>query len=181
MAPSRTPLRPNEPPMPEPVAFLLTWTTYGTWLPGDERGWIKWGQGVKLPDPVLRDDAAARMVEPTCTLDAEQRRLVDATVADHCRIRGWQLHAVSCRSNHVHVVVSAECNPVDIRDQFKAWCTRKLKERQQRGKQAGEGPEQIRQKWWTERGSQRYIADEDGLEAAILYVLEAQDRKDRDP
>ena len=23
---------------PEPLAYLLTWTTYGTWLPGDERG-----------------------------------------------------------------------------------------------------------------------------------------------
>ena len=55
--------------MPEPVGFLLTWTTYGTWLPGDERGWIKRGQGVKLPDPVLRDDAAARMTEPACMLD----------------------------------------------------------------------------------------------------------------
>ena len=161
--------------MPEPVGFLLTWTTYGTWLPGDERGWIKRGQGVKLPDPVLRDAAAARMTEPACTLDAEQRRLVDETVADHCRIRGWHLHAMSCRSNHVHVVLSADVNPVDMRDQFKAWCTRKLKERQRR-----DGEQRIRQKWWTERGGQRYIADEDGLEATILYVVEAQDRKGRD-
>jgi hypothetical protein len=22
----------------EPLAYFLTWTTYGTWLPGDERG-----------------------------------------------------------------------------------------------------------------------------------------------
>ncbi len=28
--------RPHEPPMPEPLAFFLTWPTYGTWLPGDE-------------------------------------------------------------------------------------------------------------------------------------------------
>ncbi|MCA9023576.1 MAG: hypothetical protein KDA86_00045 [Planctomycetaceae bacterium] len=25
--------------MSEPLAFFLTWMTYGTWLPGDERGW----------------------------------------------------------------------------------------------------------------------------------------------
>ncbi len=30
--------RENEPPMPEPLAYFLTWPTYGTWLPGDERG-----------------------------------------------------------------------------------------------------------------------------------------------
>ena len=22
----------------EPIAYFITWTTYGTWLPGDERG-----------------------------------------------------------------------------------------------------------------------------------------------
>jgi hypothetical protein len=22
-----------------PMAFFLTWTTYGSWLPGDDRGW----------------------------------------------------------------------------------------------------------------------------------------------
>jgi hypothetical protein len=27
-------------PMNEPLAYYLTWTTYGTWLPGDERGWV---------------------------------------------------------------------------------------------------------------------------------------------
>ena len=25
----------------EPLAYFLTWTTYGTWLPGDERGWSR--------------------------------------------------------------------------------------------------------------------------------------------
>ena len=27
--------------MDDPLAFFLTWTTYGTWLPGDERGWSR--------------------------------------------------------------------------------------------------------------------------------------------
>jgi hypothetical protein len=30
------------------------------------------------------------------------------------------LHAVSCRSNHVHVVVTADRHPDDVRDQLKA-------------------------------------------------------------
>ena len=28
----------------EPLAYFLTWTTYGTWLPGDERGWNRKGE-----------------------------------------------------------------------------------------------------------------------------------------
>lgn len=34
------------------LAYHITWTTCGTWLPGDARGWVKWGEaGVKAPDP----------------------------------------------------------------------------------------------------------------------------------
>lgn len=29
--------------MSEPLAYFITWTTYGTWLPGDPRGWVKEG------------------------------------------------------------------------------------------------------------------------------------------
>ena len=154
--------------MPDPVGFLLTWTTYGTWLPGDERGWAWKGKGLQQPDPIRRQAAHDRMTEPACALDDEQRDLVEKTIKDHCRIRKWHLHAVNCRTNHVHVVVSAHRDPEDIRDQFKAWCTRKLKELQRRRH------ESVRENWWTERGSQRYLGDEVSLEAAIRYVQDAQ-------
>jgi len=160
--------RPNEPPMPEPLAFFLTWTTYGTWLPGDERGWVRQGEGFQLPDPVLKKMAQDLMTEPPCALTEPQRKLVEKTITDHCRIRGWHLHALNCRTNHVHVVVTAQRDPEDVRDQFKAWCTRKLKECQRAGN------EPVRENWWTERGSQRYIGDEESLEAVIRYVLDFQ-------
>jgi hypothetical protein len=37
--------RENEGPLPDPLAYFLTWATYGTWLPGDERGWIQYHRG----------------------------------------------------------------------------------------------------------------------------------------
>ena len=38
----------------EPLAFLLTWTTYGTWSPGDERGWNRKGKpGAHLPNALF--------------------------------------------------------------------------------------------------------------------------------
>ncbi len=40
-----------EPPMPEALAYFLTWTTYGTWLPGDERGWVQYSMGCSYPIP----------------------------------------------------------------------------------------------------------------------------------
>jgi REP element-mobilizing transposase RayT len=168
-----------EPALPEPLAFFLTWPTYGTWLPGDERGWVQYRVGMRLPDPIVEREAAARMTEAACRLDHEQRRLVETTIADHCRIRGWTLHAVNCRSNHVHVVVAANRDPDQTREQFKAWCTRRLKERDQAQMRATSGHAEpnstVRQNWWAERGSGRYVNDEEALQALIHYVREAQD------
>ena len=211
-----------EPPMPEALAYFLTWTTYGTWLPGDERGWVQYRYGMQLlprhertayqpdarardlghsprwrvglvwgrmrnslagvmSDPIAEREAAARMTEDACLLDREQRRLVETTITDHCRVRGSTLYAVNCRSNHVHVLVAANRHPKEVRDQFKTWCTRRLKGLEQERRCPGSAhpsppPEGlIREKWWTERGSGLYINDEEGLEAVIHYVLDAQD------
>ncbi len=118
----------NEPVRPEPLAYFLTWTTYGTWLPGDQRGWTSESMGGQPPDFPLRRDAAARMKEEACWLDLEERKTVEATIADHCRVRGWELLAVNCRTNHVHVVVRADVHPDEVRTQFKSWSTRRLRE-----------------------------------------------------
>ena len=120
-----------EPPLPEPLAYFLTWPTYGTWLPGDERGWVEYRHGWQLPDPARKREAQARLTEDACLLDQDQRRLVELTIADHCRVRGWTLSTVNCRSNQVHVIVAGDREPKEIREQFKAWCTRRLKALQQ--------------------------------------------------
>jgi REP element-mobilizing transposase RayT len=170
--------RPNEEPLPKPLAYFFTWHTYGTWLPGDERGWVKYHRGDQLPDERKRIDAAARMREGAVLLDLEQRQMVETTINDHCKLRGWTLHVVNCRSNHVHVVLSADEHPDVVRSQLKAWCTKRLKHLEDiRATARTEGNLGAgRRNWWGERGSRRYINDEDSLEAAILYVRDAQDR-----
>ena len=92
--------RENEPPVPDPLAYFLTWSTYGTWLPGDERGWIQYGHGWQYPDAVRKLEAEARMTVDACRLDGEQREVVERQIAETCNVRGWELHAVNCRSNH---------------------------------------------------------------------------------
>lgn len=65
-----------------------------------------------------------------------------------------------------------------VRNQLKAWCTRRLKELEARRQQAsGDSRNDIplRENWWAERGSQRFINDQDSLEDAILYVRDGQD------
>jgi hypothetical protein len=35
----------------DPIGYFLTWVTYGTWLPGDTRGWIEYRHGCSSPIP----------------------------------------------------------------------------------------------------------------------------------
>jgi REP element-mobilizing transposase RayT len=154
--------------MDDPIGYFLTWVTYGAWLPGDARGWVEFSHGWKLPDPVREIEAAANMAEGACRLSHAQRDAVEQQITETCRHRGWHLHAVNCRSNHVHVVVSAaDIRLKKIRTDLKAWATRRLKQQF--------GPE--RENWWAERGSIRFLFDDTNLEAAILYVADGQDWK----
>jgi len=159
-------------PQDEPLACFLTWTTYGSWLPGDERGWVAKPGEFLPPDAHLEQASRSLMTEPPLILDSTQRELVESTIADHCRHRGWHLHAVACRTNHVHVVVTAPGRaPEDVMDQFKAWCTRRLKEPLESSE-----PRTVRANWWTQRGSKRWLNDHESLAIAMEYVLEFQDR-----
>ncbi|MGY8767007.1 MAG: transposase [Pirellulales bacterium] len=158
--------------MNDPIAFFLTWPTYGTWLPGDSRGWVEYRNGWHLPDTAKFRTSKVKLKESVCKLNHEERILVEKQVAETCHYRDWKLHAVSCRSNHMHLVVGAEdTKPEKIHTDIKAWSTRKLKELSKNK----------REHWWAERGSQRYIYDEESLATVVKYVSEAQERKDRDP
>ncbi len=152
----------------EPIAYFITWTTYGTWLPGDERGWHRWGEGeARPPNELFLETAKSKMKESALILSEQDRSAVAQTITRHCEIRVWELHAVNARSNHIHVVVTAPgYDPKVVRDQFKSWCTRHLKPRIPH-----------RTRFWTEGGSCRWINVDDDLESAITYVNEAQDRK----
>lgn len=155
------------------LAYHITWTTYGTWLPGDARGWVRGGDwGIKPPDPEKEHHARARMAESAIVLTDAQRSLVEQTIRDHCRIRGWILDAVNARTNHIHVVVTADREPDEVMNQFKAWCSRKLSDAaglvNKVAKKAG------RRHWFTEGDDKETIETEEYLVNAITYVSERQ-------
>jgi REP element-mobilizing transposase RayT len=146
------------------IAYFSTWTTYGTWLPGDDRGWFQSKHGWREPDQRRAFSAALRMTADAVILTPDQRHLVETVIAEHTTFRGWELHAVNCRTNHVHVVVSAERSIEVPREQYKSWTTRRLKAADQGGRAV----------WWTERGWDVFIDDPNDLVAVVQYVLEGQ-------
>jgi REP element-mobilizing transposase RayT len=155
------------------IAYFSTWTTYGTWLPGDSRGWFKRAKGGQISSSIREFAATLRMTEDAVTLDQQRRQIVEKTIVDHCIVRGWILHAVNCRTNHVHAVVSAPDRSLRIpRVQFKAWCTRKLMD-YDRSLELVRGSS-LRENWWTERGWDEYIDNERELADVVAYVCERQ-------
>jgi REP element-mobilizing transposase RayT len=157
----------------DPLAYFITWACYGTWLPGDERGWTKWHKGDQLPQPLLADWCREQMVEKPVVLNETQRAMVNEAITRHCELRAWLLHAANCRSNHCHAVVTATSHTGEqVRDQLKGWSTRKLKDQQ---RSQGVAEASLREHWWTRKGSVRCLFDDESLDAAIIYTLEAQD------
>ena len=152
--------------MDDPIAFFITIVTYGTWLPGDQRGWIEFHKGWQLPDPVRELEAAAKMKEDAKILSTPQRYLVETQVRETCEYRKWKCHAVNYRTNHMHFVVGAfGTPPKKVRADLKAWCTRRLKKDALPGKT---------ENWWAERGSIRWVFDDEGLDQVVRYTLDGQ-------
>ena len=153
------------------LAFFITWTIYGTWLPGDQRGWAKkkvWG--VQQPNPELEQACRERMTDDAVILTWEQRQMVDAVIVEHCRIRRWTLHARNVRTNHAHVVITANCDGETVREQLKAWGSRRLSDHAGLPGSGKNG----RRRWWTEGGDIEGIETQEQLDAAVRYVKDEQ-------
>ena len=115
-----------------PLAYFITFRTYGTWLHGDERGSIdryhNSFRGSRVPtNPVMERQHEIRLKSEPVTLDAAQRRVVREAIENVCEYRGWHLHAANIRTNHGHFVVAAATKPERILRDFKAYATRDLK------------------------------------------------------
>jgi len=149
--------------MSVPLAYFLTWTTYGTWLPGDDRGWIdRHSAGIKTPDPARQSATRSRMSESIVELQSGGRQCVDTAIRGTCLYRDWTVHELNVRSNHVHAIIAAEnYSPSEVLRVLKSYATRDLNLLYSNTK---------RKHWWTRGGSKKYLNDEKSLHAAIQYV-----------
>ncbi len=148
-----------------PLGYLLTWTTYGTWLPGDSRGWQR--KGTRTSQPPNKQKyllAQSKMNEPKFLLSNNDRLLVEEAIKNVCHFREWILYTTGVQSNHVHVVVGVgTISPKDMSRQFKSWSTRALKTINKN-----------RKRFWTEGCSCRSLFNDSSLGSAIVYVSETQ-------
>jgi hypothetical protein len=139
--------------MGAPLAYFLTWTTYGTWLHGYGRGAVdrdhnQYGEPYLEPAEGLRQYETKQLKQAPVQLNPRQRDLVETIIRQDCHYRGYHLFALNCRSNHIHVVVRTQDVPAErVMTQFKSYVTRGLREM---GSFSGE-------KVWTAGGSKRFL------------------------
>ncbi len=154
--------------MPEaPLAYFLSWHTYGTWLHGDERGSVDRDHN-RYETPFVdassnrKQFMQAEQKHPSLSLNQEQREQVFLALRETCDFRSWKLIALHVRTTHVHVVVAAAGPPEPVLTTLKAYATRRLR---QNGCAEPERPV------WSRHGSTRYLWDQIGVESVVRYVV----------
>jgi len=153
-----------------PLAYFLTWSTYGSRLHGDQRGSVE--RANRNPNlttyesrPNLESFERNLLHAPIMRLDQRSQQVVLSTFREVSQFRHWRLWAAHIRTEHVHVVIEAEARPEKVVVDLKARATRLLREAGLIGKD---------QQLWTQHASTRHLWNLDSLERAIHYTLHEQ-------
>jgi REP element-mobilizing transposase RayT len=153
-----------------PIAYLITFRCYGTWLHGDNRGSTdRFHNGYGTPfiqaNQIWEQHNRRSLRSTPVTLNSEQRAIVDASIRETCQLLRWVLYCLNVRTNHVHSVVASSAKPERILSTLKADSTKMMRT---------SGCWTLKHPPWSERGSKRYLWTEQSLERAIDYVLNGQ-------
>jgi len=151
-----------------PMAFHITWGTYGARLHGSSKPHVdrdhnEYGAPLAPADPDREKESRERMTSEPVKLTLEQRQLVEQAIRDVAARYGWVVHSIAVQSDHVHVVITAPREGQQLRDAVKAVASRAL------NKQFGA------RTWWAEKGSAKYLWERDYFENARDYVRDQRD------
>ena len=154
-----------------PLAYLITFRSYGTWLHGDKRGSVdrfhnQYGESYLPPDDERLTHSMSQLSSEVVTLNARQRELVEHSIRETCAVRKWSLLAINVRTNHVHTVVAIGLAlPQRALNDFKAYATRRMRRN---------GCWFSERSPWSDKGSKRCLWNERSIELAVDYVLNRQ-------
>jgi len=153
-----------------PFGYLITFRAHGTWLHGDARGSIdRFHNRYGMPDIPPNErwhryNELMTKLEPV-NLDRTRRAAIGDAIKETCEFRKWKLYAENVRTNHVHAVVRAPCDPEVVLRALKANATRKMRE---------SGCWTSTQTPWAQKGSKRWLWTCEQLQRAIAYVVDGQ-------
>jgi REP element-mobilizing transposase RayT len=144
--------------MGKTLGYMVTWTTYGSWLQGDARGFVKDGN-ILGENKGLEQANRKMLIGDRFKLKKEQRDVARRDILLEAERIGEKILAISVCSNHIHVVIGKGGNSVDkVVNRFKSAAYYALR------KSGVEG------RVWTRGYDKRFCFDENSLAERIKYV-----------
>lgn len=148
--------------MGDTLGILMTFTTNGTWLRGNARGWVDDGV-IMPPDPVLEAADAARLKHTPYRFDAARLLDIGDAIGESLIQRERQIIlALTVQTWHVHLVVAATM--VTVEQIVKC------------AKDAGRYYLRVGRPIWTEGYDKRFCFTHDSLLSRIDYVERHNER-----
>jgi len=140
------------------VGYMVTWTTYGTWLEGEKKGYVKKGQ-VREGNEKLREKSKRNQKQVTVRLARRQRAVVSEAIPAGAARTGENILAIAVLSNHVHVVVRYNGRPIG-----------RTVSRLKNAAYFALRKDGFASRVWTRGYDKRYCFDEESLRARVDYV-----------
>jgi len=140
------------------VGYMLTWTTYGAWLQGEEKGWVKDGQ-LQEGNANLKIINKRALVKEAVVLTEKQQRIVYKAILESASKLEHKIHSIAVCSNHIHLVGGYIDIPISkIVGNYKTVARHALKKYGHTGR------------LWSSGYDKRYCFDEVSLQSRIEYV-----------
>jgi len=140
------------------LGYMITFTTYGTWLQGDERGYVKNGR-IMPGDETLKQTNEQLRPQEAVVLSKGQQQIVRDAIITEAQLQNQRILAMSANATHVHIVAEYNSQPIDnIVAYYKKTARLALKDTGYEGKV------------WTKRYDKRFCFDQETLQRRIKYV-----------
>jgi REP element-mobilizing transposase RayT len=99
--------------MAKTVGYMITWTTYGTWLQGREQGFVKDGE-VRGENIAIKRDCENKLESKPVRLGHRERDIVREAIVKASKRFGQKIPAIAVCSNHVHIVAEYIDVPIAV-------------------------------------------------------------------
>lgn len=88
------------------IGFMATWTTYGTWLQGNKKGYVKNGT-ILGANAELEKSNKELVRHDKIKIPKSLRKKVKNAILKEAEEIGQKIYALAVSSNHVHIVVES--------------------------------------------------------------------------
>ena len=95
--------------MAKTVGYMITFTTYGTWLQGDAKGFVTNGE-VRGENAALKKSNVKNLTGAAVRLNRKEKEIVRGAIIEAAKRFNQKILAIATYSNHIHIV----CEYVDV-------------------------------------------------------------------